>query len=786
MGKWKNVRIGEFLTERQGRYKPDDNAIVTYKRLDKIDFSGTIHISEKPSKTDMIVVQPGDLVISGINVAKGAIAVYQGVEPVTATIHYSSYIFDDSVVDLEYFKYFVKSPTFIETLKKQAKGGIKTEIKPKVFLPLEISLPDLPTQKQIVKRISVNLKRVNELAKEIETQKGYAKQLRRNILQDAIEGKLTADWRKEHPVQKGNPDYDAEALFESIQKERKVDKKRKALPPILDAEKPFELPTGWKWMRLGEIIKEVPRNGYSPKAVDFETNTKTLKLGAVTSGVFDSSQYKYINEEIPKESYCWLKNGDILIERSNSLEYVGICAIYTGKDNDFIYPDLLMKIQLIEPISSIYIHTVLMAPFNRQYFMSNAKGSQKTMPKINQECVSNTLIPLPPLAEQQQIITSVSTMFNKVSEIERQIQEREILSEKLSFGIIKENLEGTEVDNMAEPIDIDVQSGSRSYNRLDMQVTQALHMAIELFDNVNFLLVMDYYDDITIFDDSDNPQSVSYYQMKTSNDTITVATILREEWLPKLYAHLNNPTYLIKNLGLITNCPIKFDSQILREEETPFSKINEQTVAKIKEDISKKMGITVSEINLSKFIHVRTTLTIERHRDIAEQELGNFLLKKYPKITLEATKTIFQSIIDMLTKRQEYELLPKDSDFTSIRAKKGISREDMNRAIKMTMLIALPEFQTIEKMIDFQEEERNKASYEYTRILVDLQKRDEGIYSLLLKLQNKMNENPMSENEEYEDYAKRIIDIVPRNPIYNDWYRKILIFSILYNSWKDN
>lgn len=198
----------------------------------------------------MIVVQPGDLVISGINVAKGAIAVYQGVEPVTATIHYSSYIFDDSGADLEYFKYFVKSPAFIETLKKQAKGGIKTEIKAKVFLPLEISLPDLPTQKQIVKRISENLKRVNELAKEIETQKGYAKQLRRNILQDAIEGKLTADWRKEHPVQKGNPDYDAEALFELIQKERKVDKKRKALPPILDAEKPFELPTGWKWVRL--------------------------------------------------------------------------------------------------------------------------------------------------------------------------------------------------------------------------------------------------------------------------------------------------------------------------------------------------------------------------------------------------------------------------------------------------------------------------------------------------------------------------------------------------------
>lgn len=104
----------------------------------------------------------------------------------------------------------------------------------------------------------------------------------------------------------------------------------------------------------------------------------------------------------------------------------------------------------------------------------------------------------------------------------------------------------------------------------------------------------------------------------------------------------------------------------------------------------------------------------------------------------------------------------------------------------MTMLIAIPEFQVIEKIINFQDKEKYKASYEYTKILSDLQKRDDGFYSLLLKLQNKMNENPISENEKYEDYAKRIIDIVPRNPIYNDWYKKILIFSILHNSWKDN
>ena len=437
----KKMSIGDFLTEREGRYKPDDSKISKYKRLDKIDFSGTIHISDKPTKTDMIIVHPGDLVISGINVAKGAVAVYQGNEPVCATIHYSSYTFDSSKVDLDYFKYFVKSPAFIAALQKQVKGGIKTEIKPKHLLPLEISIPDLQTQQEIVKKISLQLQKTEQLSVEIESQKNYIKQLRQNILQEAIEGKLTADWRKQNPVQKGNPDYDAEALFEQIQKERNSEKKHKGLSLITEKEKPFEIPDGWKWVRLGEIIKEPPRNGYSPKAVDFETSIKTLKLGAVTYGVFDPNEYKYINEEIPKDAYCWLQNGDFLIERSNSIEYVGICAIYTGKDNEFMYPDLLMRFRTQDVLSKQYIHTALISPFNRSYFMSKAKGAQKTMPKINQECVVNTMIPLPPIAEQKEIVIRVEKHLQAISNLDNQIIEREQLTKQLMQSILKDAFE---------------------------------------------------------------------------------------------------------------------------------------------------------------------------------------------------------------------------------------------------------------------------------------------------------------------------------------------------------
>ena len=431
MSKFKKVKIGDFLTEREGRYKPNNKSVANLKRLEKIDFSGTVHISEKPSKTDMIIVHPGDLVISGINVSKGAITVYKGSEPVAATIHYSSYIFNDSIVDLDYFKFFVKSPAFIETLKQQVKGGIKTEIKPKTFLSLEIMLPDLETQKGIVKKLSKELETVSILQNEIESQKEYAKQLRQNILQDAIEGKLTADFRQKNQHNTENS--------KSIK--NGIDKKLSSLPPVSKDEIPFEIPDTWKWLRLGMIIESAPRNGYSPKAVDYETPIKTLKLGAVTSGIFDSSECKYINEEIPQDAYCWLKNGDILIERSNSLEYVGMSAIYTGNDNEFIYPDLLMRFRVSNEALTEYVHKVLIAPFNRLYFMSKAKGAQKSMPKINQDCVINTLIPLPPLKEQKEIVTKVEILLAKATELENQMQERETYTNQLMQSILKDAFE---------------------------------------------------------------------------------------------------------------------------------------------------------------------------------------------------------------------------------------------------------------------------------------------------------------------------------------------------------
>lgn len=459
MANWQKVKISQFLKERKSRYDPDDETVQGLKRLNKIDFSGEIHLSDKGSKTDMIIVESGDLVISGINVSKGALAVYRGDEPITATIHYSSYVFDERQIDIDYFKRFVRSQSFVQALKDQVKGGIKTEIKSKHFLPLEIHLPDIESQKEIVsffKRIEGEM---GDLSGEISHQQSFLKQLRQRILQEAVEGKLTAKWREQYPDLISGDNH-ASKLLEKIKAEKeclikegntstklgarlKKDSSRaqsrgKPLAPISDDEKPFDLPAGWVWSKLGDVILHLPRNGYSPKEVARETSIKSLKLGATTYGKFNPREFKYIADEIPKDSVFWLEPEDILIQRSNSLDYVGVSAVYTGKSKEFIYPDLMMKIKIMRPLSVNLIYNFLSSTLVRDYFRSRAKGSQQTMPKINQGVVINASLPIPPIDEQTAIVERVDKLMGMIDKLEKQVSERKDQAQMLMQSVLRE------------------------------------------------------------------------------------------------------------------------------------------------------------------------------------------------------------------------------------------------------------------------------------------------------------------------------------------------------------
>ena len=439
MGEWQRVKISQFLEEREGRYDPGDEAVHSLKRLNKIDFSGEIHLSDKGSKTDMIIVEPGDIVISGINVSKGALAVYHGEEPITATIHYSSYVFDERQIDIDYFKRFVRSQSFVQALKDQVKGGIKTEIKPKHFLPLEIHLPDIESQKEIVSFFKRIENEMDDLCGEITHQQAFLKQLRKRILQEAIEGKLTTKWRDEHPgLIRG--DNHASKLLEKIKAEKrtltesaKYTKKDKPLTPITDIEKPFDLPDGWVWCRLGEVAQGF-EYGSSTKSIK-TGKVPVLRMGNLQNGVIVWENLVYTNDDGEIQQYL-LKSEDLLFNRTNSRELVGKTALFDCEEKA-IYAGYIVRFHMCGKISARFSNYIMNSIYHRKW-CDEVKADALGQSNINATKLREFIFPLPPLAEQQAIVERVDKLMAMIDALEKQVSERKEQSEMLMQSVLQE------------------------------------------------------------------------------------------------------------------------------------------------------------------------------------------------------------------------------------------------------------------------------------------------------------------------------------------------------------
>ena len=438
MSNWQKVKIGDFLFERKGRYKPNDEQISNLPRIEKIDFSGNFHIGNKDSKTDMILIKDGDLVISGINVAKGAMGIYSG-EDVTATIHYSSYTFDSNKINVEYFKRFLKSSEFIELLNEQVKGGIKTEIKPKHILPLEIQLPDINTQAQIVQHFENVEDDIADVIQEVLTGQSLLKQLKQTILQEAIEGKLTVKWRAENPTIST-----AKELLEQIKTEKEKlvkDKKIKAskpLAPINENEIPFDIPSAWEWCRLGEIA-----NGFQ-----YGTSTKSkingkvpvLRMGNIQNGRILLEELVYTDNESEIEKYS-IEYNDLLFNRTNSRELVGKTAIYSFQEK-VIYAGYLIKYSMILS-NSHYINYVMNSIFHYKW-CAKVRSDALGQSNINATKLQSYIVPLPPLEEQKEIVATIEKLFILCNELESEINQNKVTVDNLMATVLKEAFETKE------------------------------------------------------------------------------------------------------------------------------------------------------------------------------------------------------------------------------------------------------------------------------------------------------------------------------------------------------
>ena len=450
---WQKTKISEFLTERKDRFKPDKANELGLPRIEKIDFGGTIYINNfKPTKTGMILVKNGDLVISGINVEKGALAIYKGETDALATIHYSSYTYDKDKIDIDFLKLYLQSNIFRNIIKEQVKGGIKTEIKPKTFINLEIILPDLTTQKQIASKLNKLEWNVKDLDFTCFCNKELIYKLRQSILQDAIQGKLVPQNPNDEPASELLKRIKAEK--EDLIKDKKLKRDKKDYQILkhdngkyyekignvsknITEQIPYSIPYNWKWLKLKDILDENKDITYGIVKMGLEPSDGVcaLRCSDIQYRYIKREGIRFVTKEVSNQYSRTILTGnghEILMNIRGTL---GGCALVPPEMAGYNIAREIALIPLNNKINSRYILDVLSSPYIQQTTFANLRGI--AYKGLNLSLLRDFLIPVPPKEEQERIVSKVDELMQLCDKLENENNNAQKASSELLQSIMQ-------------------------------------------------------------------------------------------------------------------------------------------------------------------------------------------------------------------------------------------------------------------------------------------------------------------------------------------------------------
>ena len=283
-----------------------------------------------------------------------------------------------------------------------------------------------------------------------------ADQLRKSILQQAIQGKLVPQDPNDEP---------ASVLLERIReekarlvKEKKIKKEKN--PSIIfrgednshyekfiltgevkciDDEIPFDLPKGWEWCRLGEIGELINGRAYKKEELLKTGKYRVLRVG----NLFTNNEWFYSNLELPKEKYC--QAGDLLYAWSASFGPY----IWNGAKTIFHYH--IWNVRYNQSIvTRDYLYYFL--EFDKSSIRNSTTGT--TMIHISMENMNPRFIPLPPLAEQQRIVAKIEELMPLVEQYGKAQSKLETLNsnirEQLKKSVLQYAIEGKLVPQCEE------------------------------------------------------------------------------------------------------------------------------------------------------------------------------------------------------------------------------------------------------------------------------------------------------------------------------------------------
>ena len=439
MNDLKKIKLGEILTESKVE-AIDSSADKRIRVL--LGVRGVVNrpiMKETSGATKYYLRKKGQFIYGKQNMHKGAFGIVpENLDGYSSSSDLPAFDIHKSCLP-EWIIYFLRQNNFYLSLVDIAKGAATKRIQPKTLFDVEIPLPSLDIQASLINNFIFKEEKHKKILSEISIQKDLLFQLKQSILQEAIQGKLSKNWREEN--QNIEP---ASVLLERVKAEKeqliadKKIKKEKTLPSIKKEEIPFELPDKWVWCRLGAISIYI--NGKGFRSSDFQKNNGIKCIKITNAGV---GKIIPTDDTLPlhfKEKYSdfLVYKNDIVIALTrpyiSEVLKVSLCSTE--------YNESLLN-QRVATIKALFNTNKYIYNFLRTNFVLNgykaefeSKGQQ---PNLKTEHITNLLLPLPPIDEQIEIVKKIESLMQKCDQLEEEIKKSESNAEMLMQSVLKES-----------------------------------------------------------------------------------------------------------------------------------------------------------------------------------------------------------------------------------------------------------------------------------------------------------------------------------------------------------
>lgn len=319
------------------------------------------------------------------------------------------------------------------------KGSANVSLTVKALESVEIELPNIQKQVEIVKMINIIEKKKNKLECNIGIQYETVKSIKAKILELAVQGKL---------VEQDPNDEPAEVLLERIREEKerlireKKIKKEKALAEISEEEKTFELPIGWQWSRLIDLgnYKKGPFGSAITKNLFVPKSTNTIKVyeqkNAINKDITLGNYYiteEYFNNKL---SGFEVFPGDIIVSCAGT---IGETYVVPNGAEKGIINQALMRMKIFKGINIDYFLLYFDYILKKSAKEKSNGSAMKNIPPF--AIFKSMIIAIPPLAEQKRIVKKVDSLMLLCDELEKKTEEQKEYSNKLMESAIKEMLQ---------------------------------------------------------------------------------------------------------------------------------------------------------------------------------------------------------------------------------------------------------------------------------------------------------------------------------------------------------